>query len=324
MRLDANDQTGERRVGEGPLVRNGFADLIGIDGGLAVGLTRMSREAPLSWLPMEIGADHHVVFNYVTEKVDFEGTGPTMLTPNELVVCPAGSVYRRRQMLSGEEVNVFVAASPDFAEELGCAESIEKTAPKLVPALGRLSSEAWCLAHELRNAPAERRIDLEYTERAALLITPLRSTAAAVGELRSTSRTRRRHHELVEATREHLASSFADQTLSLAQLARDVGAGAYHLARIFRTLTGYSLHEYRTQLRLRAILLELADSESLSELALSAGFSSHSHFSDVFRRHFDASPSQVRAALRGQPHTSPGRPRRGHRGPASPLGDRPQ
>jgi AraC-like DNA-binding protein len=247
-----------------------------------------------------------------------------MLTPNELVICPAGSVYRRRQMSSPEEVNVFAAASPDVAEEMGCADSIAKTAPKVVAAPGRLSSEAWRLAHELRNAPPERRVDLEYSERAARLVTPLRTTATAGGQPRSTSRAGHRHHELVDATREHLTRSFADQTLSLSRLAREVGTGAYHLARIFRTQTGYSLHEYRTQLRLRWILVVLADSDSLSELALCAGFSSHSHLSDVFRRHFDASPSQVRAVLRGQPHTSSGRPTRGFRRPPSSLGDRPR
>jgi hypothetical protein len=41
---------------------------------------------------MEIGADHHVAFILVTEEADIERVGPTLLTPNELVMCPAGSV----------------------------------------------------------------------------------------------------------------------------------------------------------------------------------------------------------------------------------------
>lgn len=288
----------QRPTGDGPLVQGGFADLIEIDDGLAVGLTRLPRTASEWPQPMEIGSDHHVVFNYVTEEVDFERVGPTLLTPNELVICPAGSVYRRHQMRSPEEVNVFLAAGTDRVDLMNSAVSSARAAPRAVAAPDHLSLEAWRLAHALRDVPAERHHDLEYAERATLLMAPLRSTSSTTNEHRSTSRALRRHRELVEAAREHLARSFADQGLTLDQLARDIGAGAFHLARVFRQVTGRSLHEYRTQLRLRAVLLALAETDSLAQLAVSVGFSSHSHLSDVFRRHFDASPSQVRKALR--------------------------
>jgi AraC-like DNA-binding protein len=296
--MDAIGQPDSRRTGDGPLVQSGLAHLVEIDDGLAVGLTRLPRTAPQWPQPMEIGGDHHVVFNYVTEEVDFERVGPTMLTPNELVLCPAGSVYRRLQTRSPEEINVFVAASTDFSEQLGCTALTEKAVPKLVHASDRLSLEAWRLAHELRHTQAGHRHDLEYAERATVLLAPLRSTASANSGLGSTRPARQQHQALVDATREHLASSFADQGLTLAQLAHDVGAGAFHLARVFRRLTGLSLHEYRTQLRLRAALLALPESDSLADLAVSVGFSSHSHLSDMFRRHFEVSPSQLRAVLR--------------------------
>jgi AraC-like DNA-binding protein len=302
---DAIGAPDRRPTGDGPLVQSGFAELIEVDGGLGVGLTRLPRSAAEWPQPMEIGADHHVVFNYVTEEVDFERVGPTLLTPNELVIAPAGSVYLRRQMRSPEEVNVFVAASADGVDLMHGAASNAKAAPRIVAASANLSLEAWRLAHELRDAPAERHHDLEYAERATLLLAPLRSCSFTTNELESTSRALRRRRELVEATREHLAHSFANEGLTLDQLARDVGAGAFHLARVFRQLTGRSLHEYRTQLRLRAVLLALAETDSLAQLAVSVGFSSHSHMSDVFRLHFDASPSQVRAVLRGRVTSAP-------------------
>ena len=72
----------------------------------------------------------------------------------------------------------------------------------------------------------------------------------------------------------------------------------FHLCRCFRAGTGLTLHEYRTQLRLRGALeaLESGDCD-LTRLALDTGFSSHSHFTAAFRRVFDATPSRVRSLL---------------------------
>ena len=65
-----------------------------------------------------------------------------------------------------------------------------------------------------------------------------------------------------------------------------------HLARIFQQQTGVPVHRYLTQLRLRASLEQLADDvNDLTAVALDLGFSSHSHFTDAFRREFGHSPS---------------------------------
>jgi AraC family transcriptional regulator len=62
--------------------------------------------------------------------------------------------------------------------------------------------------------------------------------------------------------------------------------------------TGTSLHAHRTDLRLRAALEPLADPRSdLLELALSLGYSSHSHFTEVFRAAFGTTPSDLRSRL---------------------------
>ena len=67
------------------------------------------------------------------------------------------------------------------------------------------------------------------------------------------------------------------------------------MARVFRQRTGVPLHRYLTRLRLRAALERLAGGViDLTALALDLGFSSHSHFSDSFRREFARTPSDVR------------------------------
>ena len=60
----------------------------------------------------------------------------------------------------------------------------------------------------------------------------------------------------------------------------------------------FSLHAYRNQLRLRAALERLHEpGVELIEIALDLGFSSHSHFTETFRRSFGKTPSVVRETL---------------------------
>ena len=106
--------------------------------------------------------------------------------------------------------------------------------------------------------------------------------------------TTRAHRELAENARVVLSERMSDP-LTLPRIARRVHSSPFHLARVFRRMTGLSLHQYLTRLRLRAALERLDDDESdLTALALSLGFASHSHFSDVFRREFNVTPSVFR------------------------------
>ena len=87
------------------------------------------------------------------------------------------------------------------------------------------------------------------------------------------------------------------EPLSLHELAARLSVSPFHLARVFRRRTWYSLHAYRTQLRLRLALERLPESRgALTSLAFELGFASHSHFTDTFRREFGVPPSVVRAA----------------------------
>jgi AraC family transcriptional regulator len=97
-------------------------------------------------------------------------------------------------------------------------------------------------------------------------------------------------HDVCELLGRHFA-----EPLTLAEIARAVGASVFHLCRTFRRATGTTIHAYRTQLRLRSALdrLENADCD-LSQLALDLGFSSHSHFTASFRTAFGVPPSTAR------------------------------
>ena len=106
---------------------------------------------------------------------------------------------------------------------------------------------------------------------------------------------RRRQHAVVQRVRTLILENLA-HPMKLDAIARTVGLSPFHLCRVFRRITGRTLHQYRTTLRLRVALDRLSRGNvDLAQLSLDLGFSSHSHFTAAFRKEFGASPSKMRA-----------------------------
>lgn len=101
-----------------------------------------------------------------------------------------------------------------------------------------------------------------------------------------------RQREAVERAREFV-SVHAFVGCTLEQVGAAAHMSACHIARAFRCATGYTLHGFQLQLRLRASLEQLPDYRgNLGALAHRLGFSHHSHFTNQFRRVFGLSPSR--------------------------------
>jgi AraC-like DNA-binding protein len=96
----------------------------------------------------------------------------------------------------------------------------------------------------------------------------------------------------IEKIKDRLAETFSRNT-SLEEMASLAACSPFHLCRTFRRITGMSMTAYRTRLRHGAALDRLE--EDLATVALDLGFSSHSHFTESFRRLFGVTPSAVRA-----------------------------
>lgn len=106
--------------------------------------------------------------------------------------------------------------------------------------------------------------------------------------------TSRRERDLVEHAKEILLLRFRD-ALSVTDVARAVGCTPFHLCRQFRRATGWRLHQFRDQVRLRVALEAVrARRGELTDLALDLGYSSHSHFTASFRRAFGVPPTALR------------------------------
>ncbi|WP_159942023.1 helix-turn-helix transcriptional regulator [Nocardiopsis sp. FR6] len=78
------------------------------------------------------------------------------------------------------------------------------------------------------------------------------------------------------------------------------GCSPYHLARVFRSVQGVTLHGFRERLRVASALRALAEgADDLASLATSLGYASHSHLTGRLRRVTGSTPSAVRDLLHG-------------------------
>jgi AraC family transcriptional regulator len=85
-----------------------------------------------------------------------------------------------------------------------------------------------------------------------------------------------------------------DQDLSLAQLAAVAGFSVSHFKPLFKRATGMAVHQYVIERRVaRARELLLTGHQSLSEVALQAGFSHQSHMARWLRRLLDTTPAAL-------------------------------
>jgi AraC-like DNA-binding protein len=220
-----------------------------------------------------MGAWPHVVFPFTHVVIAQEGAAPALVTPNHVVFYKPFTRYRRGLRDPRGDRCLWLEVSP--------AVLSVPDAPA-----GPCSPELFLLAVGLaRHLHAEPVPDRLLAEEAAVRL--LSAGALPVGG--------RGQAELAEAAKEWLAVRF-DQPLSLAAVAAALYVSPFHLARVFRARTGFSLGGYVHGLRLRRAVERLAEEPdvSLTRLAVELGYCSPSHFSDRFRAVFGIAPSGLR------------------------------
>ena len=83
--------------------------------------------------------------------------------------------------------------------------------------------------------------------------------------------------------------------LTLTTLADEAGYSRAHFLRMFRAATGQTPHQYLLSLRLEnAVHMMKVRSATLVDIAVACGFSSHTHFTKMFRSRFGVLPSEYR------------------------------
>jgi AraC-like DNA-binding protein len=241
------------------------------------------------------------VFPRDSVTIQHEGAAPFVADANTVTYYNAGQPCRRSRLSAWGDRCEWFAFSPTIV-----AESLAMHEPAAKDRLDRpfrfshgpadpdsYLRQRLVFEHVSRE-PVPDRLFVEETMCDVLT----RVTGIAYGRLGVMARRRqgstRRDIDIAEAARDVIARNYR-RPLSLDDIARSAGASVFHLARVFRERTSFSLHQYRNQLRLREALEPLRDTKTeLSTLALDLGFSSHSHFTETFRRTFGRTPSSLR------------------------------
>jgi len=234
-----------------------------------------------------IGDRAHVVFPRCSVLIRQLGRAPVLATPNHAMLYNADQHYRRELQHELGDESVFVELAEETLEQLAGDDRLRVTH---VPT-GR---QTYLLQHLLvRHLRSRCSDELEAEELASRLVQS--ALAPQVARRRAArERTKAEHRELAEAAKSEIAADLSVRR-SLGELAQNLHTSPFHLARVFRAETGFTLAGYRQALRLRAALERLPGTDrDLSALALELGFSSHSHFTASFTREFAVPPSAVR------------------------------
>jgi AraC-like DNA-binding protein len=252
----------------------------------------------------EVSAGHDIVFPRAGAFLKHLGRQQFLADSNHVLFFTAGEPYRvSHPVPGGDDCTVFSFVPEVLLDALSRYRPAVRDRPDLPFGISHAPNPPRSLLfqHRLRQwlrTPGGCGIAVEELA-LALLDAVIDAAYGARGHrpapLRTT--TGRAHRERAEATKRFLASRFRTP-LSLAVVALAVHTSPYHLARLFRREVGLPIHAYLNRLRLGAALDRLADGvASLTDLALDLGYSSHSHFSEAFRRQFGTSPSDLRRAL---------------------------
>ncbi|WGV26857.1 helix-turn-helix domain-containing protein [Halotia branconii] len=88
---------------------------------------------------------------------------------------------------------------------------------------------------------------------------------------------------------------YADQNLSLLEMAQQVQMSPYYFSRLFKQSTGLSPHQYLIAHRIQQTKRLLTTTKlSIAEIAAQAGFTDQSHLARHFKRQLGVTPSQFR------------------------------
>lgn len=254
---------------------------------------------------VDSGPTSEALFVFPRESVwiRHEGREPFVADANTVTYYNKGQVYTRSRLsVRGDQCEWFAVAPDAIAETLAAhdpsvADRVEQPFQFTHGPSDPVSylRQRTVFHHVSREANPDR---LFVEEQVLAILGDVAGLAYRHQGARPAVRHRpRRERDLVEAARHTIAQRFKEN-LSLSEIAREIGSSVFHLARVFKARTGFSLHAYRNQLRLRGALERLVEPNvDLIDIALDLGFSSHSHFTDTFRRNFGRTPSAVRESL---------------------------
>lgn len=265
-------------------------------GGMIVGLFDCPLDDPLWQMPNYIGSASLVAFPGTPVVIARAGIGAFCVDRNQAVVYAADQEYRRASLHPRGDVCSYVVLS---------AETLDSALPRRdVRALFRagrcvVPGDAWMRYQVALAQVRTGRLDpVGFEEQVLSVVGEVLDSAGSGGSGYVGSRVERR----VEGVRARLSADLEFQ-VTVHDVAREFAVSPFHLVRQFKQMTGWTMHAYRTQLRLRAAAELMLDGagRSLADIAAMTGFASHSHMTARFAQAFGGmTPSAVRSVARAQ------------------------
>ena len=245
----------------------------------------------------EIGRLDHYCFVFPRNAcwIEHEGLRPFVADSTTVPLYNPGRAYRRSAIDPSGDFTDWFSVSPDVLREMvgtfdpGTADGSDQLFTR---GFIGASSEMFLAQRQVFNYITQRSApDLLFVEESVIGV-----LSDVVSRTYDDDPASRATGAAVAArVRAHLGRTFLLKE-SVGELSAAVGISPFHLCRVFRRETGYSIHRYRTELRLRWSLQPLADGVDILTVALAAGFSHHSHFTTAFRRTFALRPSEFRGS----------------------------
>jgi len=244
-----------------------------------------------------------MVFAWRGVEITQAGRDPVVANPNHVVFHNRGTAYRRRPVVDGGEESVFIRFVPEvWAELVSVVDPGEMWNPEHpfrhidAPCTSSEFMRQHAMQHSLERGSGVDAVAVEEVA-FALARSSLRRAYEARGQHRPRRRdTARAHRDAVHEAKLYLTAHFAEP-VTLGDVARHVHLSAYHLSRVFRAETGFTVHGSLRCLRLCSSLGMLRERVGISSVARRHGFASHAHFTGAFGREFGVTPSGYRSGL---------------------------
>jgi AraC family transcriptional regulator len=216
---------------------------------------------------------------------DIRRAGTFDCTPSTIFSKPAGEPHSHRIGTEGARV-VVIQPAPVREDSLGpCKDVLHRIQAR---SSGEIAGHAWQLTREMQKQDLAAQLAIEALTMEILALAvreePRQPTDGRPAWLS-------RVHELVQ-------SRFREELL-LAEMAEEVGVHPVELSRGFHRHFAVPISAYIRQLRLDWSTCMLRDTdESLSSIAVQAGFADQSHFTRVFKQRFGVTPGHYRLTHR--------------------------
>lgn len=244
---------------------------------------------------------HIVVFPRTPVWIQHADSRPFVADPNIATIYNRGQEYSRRALSPAGDRCEWFGVTPAMACEIAVRslphERVSDDRPFAVESASCSSALYLRQRTIYRMLTSGALTGLAAEEAIVAIVDDVLSAASS--EVRRVSRRRvtPRHRDLTMNARMLLARD-AFGSFDLAQLSAELGVSPFHLCRVFRAVTGSTMHAWQMELRLRTALEQLEGAPgAISRVAHECGFPSHSHFVLWCRRRFGRPPSQLQELL---------------------------